>query len=135
MKYRDYLCKTCGFSSMEKEGAYKCPKCGSIMEVANHSMYNNDKTQHDRNNTWFVLAFVIGLPFLALLCIILLRSLWGIVPGIILFVVLLMFIPSDTKDKAIPLNESVGYCWNCGVELNSSDSFCAKCGAKIKKEE
>ena len=132
MKYRDYLCRTCGFNSMEKEGAYKCPKCGSTMEVANHSMYNNDKTTHDRNNTWVVLAFVIGLPFLVILCVILLRSLWGVIPGIILFIILLiMFLPSETKDKAIPLNEHVGHCWNCGAELHEGE-YCPKCGNKIK---
>ena len=133
MEYRDYICKACGFSSLEKPGAYKCPECGGLMEVANHSLYNNDKTQHDSNNTLIVLAFVFGLPFCLLFCIILLRSLWGAVPGIILFIVLLMFIPSDTKDKAIPLSGSMGYCWNCGVEVDVNDGFCRKCGEKIKK--
>lgn len=136
MKYQDYICRTCGFNSLEKPGAYKCPKCGSIMEIANHSMFNNDKTQYDRNNTWVVLGFVFGLPFCALLGMILLRSLWGVLlGGVVFFVLLLKFLPSDNKDKAIPLNEyNNGFCWNCGVEINSDDSFCSKCGDVIKKE-
>ena len=134
MKYRDYICRTCGFNSLEKEGAYKCPKCGNVMEVANHSMYNNDKTKADRNTTWMILAFVLGLPFCLIFGTILLRSLWGVIPGIIIFIVLLMLIPSDTKDKAIPLNESIGYCWNCGVEVMGDGEYCSKCGVKLKKE-
>ena len=135
MEYKDYICRTCGFSSLEKPGAYKCPKCGSIMEVANHSMYNDDKTTHSRNSTTTILAFVFGLPFCLLFCIILLRSIWGAIPGVIIFIILLMLLPSDTKDKAIPVSGSSGYCWNCGVELkDGDDSFCGKCGDEIKKE-
>ena len=29
----DYICETCGFTSQEKRGSYKCPVCGNILRL------------------------------------------------------------------------------------------------------
>lgn len=70
MKYTDYICRTCGFNSLETPGAYNCPKCGNKMTVDNHSMYNNDRTKHDDNNTLTILAFLFALPFSILILLV-----------------------------------------------------------------
>ena len=41
-----------------------------------------------------------------------------------------MLLPSDTKDKAIPI--AIDYCPNCGVEVDHSATYCHGCGEKIK---
>ena len=128
--YNDYICETCGYNSMEKPGAYKCPKYGNIMTIANHSLYNNTRTKHDDNNTLTVITFLFGLPACLLGGVILLRSLWGLIPGGILFFILLMLLPSDTKDTAIPITEE--YCQNCGVSIDPNTQYCPQCGEKIR---
>lgn len=105
MKYNDYICETCGFNSLEQPGAYRCPVCGDKMTVANHFLYNNTRTTHDDNAILTILMFLFGLPFCIMICIAILRSIWGVVPGIVLFVILLMFIPEDTKNKCIPIED------------------------------
>ena len=65
-----------------------------------------------------------------ILCIGILHSLLGIIPGVIIFIIILMLLPSDTKDKAIPI--AIDYCPNCGVEVDHSATYCHGCGEKIK---
>ena len=59
----DYICETCGFTSQEKRGSYKCPVCGNPMKV-HEGRYGGKFTAGAGKLLIYVLECVILLPIL-----------------------------------------------------------------------
>lgn len=136
MGYQDYICDDCGFSSEEKPGVYKCPKCGNKMRIAKVTGYGGDSTVGFGKWLWYIIIIILIYP----ICFATLGFLIGTIVFILIFLLVRHYLNRSVKDKAIRINETQkpllsdsNFCDNCGHKLTNSAKFCPNCGKSIGK--
>ena len=131
MSYEDYICETCGFTSQEKRGSYKCPVCGNQMKV-HDGRYGGKFTDGEGKLMIYVLECVILLPILLVFLNI---------PGLIIFIVILLLtrrhMNKNIRNKAIkttgqlPNPNKTYTCSKCGASFKGQQPKCPNCGIRL----
>ena len=136
MVYDDYICESCGFTSQEKRGSYKCPVCGNQMKV-HEGRYGGKFTDGEGKLLIYVLECVILLPILLVFLNI---------PGIIIFIIILLLtrrqLNKNVQNKAIKTipgnikNPNKNYtCTTCNGSFKGQQPICPHCGIKLRYNE
>ena len=132
----DYICETCGFTSQEKRGSYKCPVCGNPMKV-HEGRYGGKFTAGEGKLLIYVLECVILLPILLIFLNI---------PGLIIFIIILLLtrrhLNKNIQNKAvrtIPGNinnpNKVYTCNACNGSFKGQQPKCPHCGITLRYDE
>lgn len=132
MVYEDYICETCGFTSQEKRGSYKCPVCGNLMKV-HEGQYGGKLTIGAGNLLIYFIECIVVFP----ICFVFLN-----IPGIIVFIIILLltrrFLNKRTRNNAIKIipnnikNPNKIYtCSSCKNNFKGQQLNCPYCGIKL----
>lgn len=134
--YEDYICETCGFTSQEKRGSYKCPVCGNQMKV-HEGRYGGKFTAGAGKLMIYVLECVILLPILLVFLNI---------PGLIIFIIILLLtrrqLNKNIQNQAvrtIPGNiknpNKIYTCTTCKGSFKGQQPKCPHCGITLRYNE
>lgn len=132
----DYICETCGFTSQEKRGSYKCPVCGNPMKV-HQGQYGGKLTAGAGKILIYVIECIILLPILLVFLNI---------PGLIIFIIILLLtrrqLNKNVQNQAIrtiPGNinnpNKVYTCNACNGSFKGQQPKCPHCGITLRYNE
>lgn len=131
MTYEDYICETCGFTSQEKRGAYKCPHCGNPMKVHRNGRNNGGLSVGAGKLLIYVIECVVLLPILFVFFNIF---------GVVLFVIILLLtrrqLNKNVQNKAIKKSQVINSnkiytCNSCKGSFKGQQPKCPHCGITL----
>ena len=129
MVYEDYICESCGFTSQEQRGAYKCPVCGNNMKVHRPGRYGGGLSTTAGKLLIYIIECVILLPILFVFL-----NVFGVIIFIVILLLTRRFLNKNVQNKAIrtpgqlPNPTKTYSCSKCGTSFKGQQPKCPNCG-------
>lgn len=139
MVYEDYICETCGFTSQEQRGVYKCPVCGTQMKVHHADRHGGGLPVGAGRLLIYFLLCVTVLP----VCIGFLGVI-GVPVFILVFILVRHFLKKRTTNQAVKTTPGVTTvknpnkvytCNTCGGNFKGQQPVCPHCGIRLRYNE